>query len=239
MLTTRQLEPRLTRPTALASRARTDAQKQARRRLMLQAALAHFRKCGFEDFSMAELARQAGVAKGTLYLYFETREEVLLTLYCDALDTWQASLVRMVPPECSDAAFADAFYAAAHADASFLPLMSRLDSVIEHNVSIDVLVDAKRTIRRHLETLSRTLSTRLKLQPTETLDAIASLGSMLLGAAQIDAGPKHDDDALPQDVLHFIQMFSSQDLFTTNARRILAGIRANARNGEVTRGLRP
>jgi AcrR family transcriptional regulator len=220
-------------------RARTATEKLTRRRVLLQAAQVQFCERGFEGFSMAELARQAGVAKGTLYLYFETREEVLLTLYCDALDTWQASLVRTVPPKCSHAAFADAFYAAAHADALFLPLMSRLDSVIEHNVSIDALVDAKRTMRQHLETMSRALAPRLGLAPAETFDAIASLGSLLLGAAQIDAGPTHDDEALPQDVRHFMQMFSSRDIFTTNACRILAGIRAGAKRADAIRGPQP
>ena len=37
------------------------------------------------SFSMANLAKLAGVAKGTLYLYFATREEVFLALYGQAL----------------------------------------------------------------------------------------------------------------------------------------------------------
>ena len=39
------------------------------------------REGGFEAFSMAKLAKLTGVVKGTLYLYFETREEVFLVLY--------------------------------------------------------------------------------------------------------------------------------------------------------------
>jgi AcrR family transcriptional regulator len=207
-------------------RARTATEKLTRRRVLLQAAQVQFCERGFEGFSMAELARQAGVAKGTLYLYFETREEVLLTLYCDALDTWQASLVRTVPPKCSHAAFADAFYAAAHADALFLPLMSRLDSVIEHNVSLTTLIDAKRAMARQIAALTEYLTQRLDLTPAQAFDAIRSLASLLLGAAQVDLGPELNEYDVPEDVRRLTEAFASEPLFVSNACRILRGIRA-------------
>ena len=62
-------------------RARTDEQKSLRRQSILDAAESLFREGGFEAFSMAKLAKLTGVVKGTLYLYFETREEVFLVLY--------------------------------------------------------------------------------------------------------------------------------------------------------------
>jgi AcrR family transcriptional regulator len=37
---------------------------------------------------MAEVAACSGLAKGTLYLYFETKEELLLALLKDLLDDW-------------------------------------------------------------------------------------------------------------------------------------------------------
>ena len=58
-------------------RARTDEQKLLRRQSILDAAEKLFREGGFESFSMAKLAKLTGVVKGTLYLYFETREEVV------------------------------------------------------------------------------------------------------------------------------------------------------------------
>ena len=58
-------------------RARTDEQKLLRRQSILDAAEKLFREGGFESFSMTKLAKLTGVVKGTLYLYFETREEVV------------------------------------------------------------------------------------------------------------------------------------------------------------------
>jgi AcrR family transcriptional regulator len=217
----------MSKPAAIAQRARTDEQKALRRRAILESADVHFAAVGFEAFSMAELARLAGVVKGTLYLYFETREEVLLALFGEKLEAWVAGLTAGVSADAADSGFASAFYDSAYTDPTFLPLLSRLDSVIEHNVSLDRLIDAKRTMAGAFDTLSNTLAPWLGLSPTQTYDAIASLGSLLLGVSQLDAGPTVEENALPEDVRRFMSAFSSRDLFLTNACRMLAGIRGD------------
>ncbi len=207
-------------------RARTGDQKAARRRAILDAADRHFAEAGFEAFSMARVGRLAGVAKGTLYLYFETREDVLLALTLEKLEAWAGALLDAVGASPSDESFAAAFYAAAWRDPALLPLLSRLDSVIEHNVSTDALVEAKRAMARQFEVLATRLSDRLGLAADQALEALTSLGALLLGAAQVDLGPELDGCRLPEDVRRMTEAFSSQPLFTTNACRILRGIRA-------------
>ena len=61
---------------ALNKRARSDEQKLFRRQQIMTAATELFHDVGYDGFSMALLADRAGVVKGTLYLYFKTREEV-------------------------------------------------------------------------------------------------------------------------------------------------------------------
>jgi hypothetical protein len=48
---------------------------------------------------------------------------------------------------------------------------------------------------------------------------------LLSGASQSDQGPSLEGEVLPQDVLDFIDTLSSERIFVTNGRRILAGIR--------------
>ncbi len=48
--------------------------KKQMRQNILQAALQTFVKYGFHNSTMAKIAKEAGVAKGTLYLYFESKE---------------------------------------------------------------------------------------------------------------------------------------------------------------------
>lgn len=65
----------------LRTRAVAPQDKSERRAAIVQAAAALLRRDPSARFSVDELARRAGLAKGTVYLYFGTREEVLLALH--------------------------------------------------------------------------------------------------------------------------------------------------------------
>ena len=51
-----------------------------KRRRILSAALDCFEKQGFDAARMDDIARRAGVAKGTIYNYFKNKEELLRAL---------------------------------------------------------------------------------------------------------------------------------------------------------------
>src|SRR5436190_9245298 len=72
---------------AQARRTRTRAvaaeDKQQRRAAIVAAAHALMHRDPSMKFSVEALARRAGLAKGTLYLYFRSREEVLLALHVE------------------------------------------------------------------------------------------------------------------------------------------------------------
>ncbi len=63
------------------TRAVSDTEKQERRAAILAAAQSLVQANGAALASVAEVARHAGVAKGTVYLYFRTREEIFLALH--------------------------------------------------------------------------------------------------------------------------------------------------------------
>ena len=56
---------------------------EQRRAEILEAALGLFSSKGFHDTTMEEVAKEAGVAKGTIYLYFQSKEHLLLALKRD------------------------------------------------------------------------------------------------------------------------------------------------------------
>ncbi len=59
---------------------RKDREKEARREQILQAAAKLFSEKGFEAATMAQIARQAELAPGTLYLYFKSKDELYFAL---------------------------------------------------------------------------------------------------------------------------------------------------------------
>src|SRR5256885_13570038 len=51
-----------------------ERQDRAKQRQIMEGARAVFLGQGFDGASMGEIARQAGVSKGTLYVYFDSKE---------------------------------------------------------------------------------------------------------------------------------------------------------------------
>ena len=51
-------------------------EERAKRRQIIEGARAVFLASGFDAASMGEIARQAGVSKGTLYVYFDSKERL-------------------------------------------------------------------------------------------------------------------------------------------------------------------
>jgi len=106
-----------------------------------------------------------------------------------------------------------------------IPLLLRLDHIIEHNVSIDRLVESKRALHSVINSIIDPVAESLGLNHGQAFDAVTSLASMMLGTSRVNEGPDLADEELPADVRALIDSFSGDARFVTNACRILAGIR--------------
>jgi TetR/AcrR family fatty acid metabolism transcriptional regulator len=56
-----------------------------KRRKILQAAVKVFAKKGYFGAKVSEIARKAGVADGTIYLYFRNKEDILVSLFDEVM----------------------------------------------------------------------------------------------------------------------------------------------------------
>ena len=74
--------------------ARTIEQKTAKAEAIAAAALSLQREVRFEDWTVAQVARRAGVAKGTVFLYFESKEALGLAVAQRLLGDWLDDLDR-------------------------------------------------------------------------------------------------------------------------------------------------
>ena len=59
-----------------APQSRREQQKQAKRLALIEAALAVFSRVGFAAAKIDDVAEEAGVSKGTVYLYFDSKEDL-------------------------------------------------------------------------------------------------------------------------------------------------------------------
>ncbi len=61
----------------------TEAKRESRRQQILDAALACFSRDGFHATTTADIVRESGVSQGTLYLYFATKDDIVVALADD------------------------------------------------------------------------------------------------------------------------------------------------------------
>jgi AcrR family transcriptional regulator len=216
---------------AINHRARSSEQKALRRHAVLETAEVYFKEVGYEAFSMAQLAKKSGVAKGTLYLYFNTREELFLTLYEQSLVRWSQIFIGSLSDTMTSKTYAQSLYKTTQADGVFLPLLIRLEHVIEHNVAIPRLIESKRVFINQVEAVAAATSTALRLSTAQATEVVKTMGVLLIGATQTDQSPALDDEDLPADVQYLITSFSSEPLFIKNAARIIESIRAEDMSG--------
>lgn len=66
--------------TSSGTSANRESDKRLKRQRLLSESLRLFREKGYEDTTVAEITQAAGVAKGTFFNYFPTKEDVLLAL---------------------------------------------------------------------------------------------------------------------------------------------------------------
>ena len=58
----------------------TEKEKEHIRRKLLDTGKEHFERFGVRKTNVADLAREAGIAKGSFYLFFESKEDLFLTI---------------------------------------------------------------------------------------------------------------------------------------------------------------
>ena len=58
-----------------------EARKAEKRERILRSATKIFARKGFYNAKISEIAREAGVADGTIYLYFKNKDEILITIF--------------------------------------------------------------------------------------------------------------------------------------------------------------
>ena len=213
---------------AINQRARSEEQKTLRRNAVLKVAELYFLEVGYEAFSMSHLAKRAGVAKGTLYLYFETREEIFLTLYEQSLIRWSQIFINDLHVSMTSKSYAQKLYSTAMADGTFLPLLIRLEHIIEHNVAIPRLISSKQIFIDQVDAIAEVTSIALTLNKPRAIEVVKTMGVLLIGATQGDQAPSLDNEELPKDVRDLIDSFSSEPLFIKNAARIIEGIRSES-----------
>jgi AcrR family transcriptional regulator len=140
----------------LPQRARKDEDKEARRRHLLDEARALYQSTSYAEVKMADVAERARLAKGTVFLYFPTKEALFLSLLEDLLFAWFEKLDGLL--EHGEGRWTGPRVARTVAESledeeTLTRLLALLQTVLEQNVTVEQVRQFK---ERLLEAMGRT-----------------------------------------------------------------------------------
>ena len=115
-----------------------------KRRLILDAAIRVFARRGFHHCRVSDVADEAGVAYGLVYHYFDSKEEILNTLF---LERWQIMLDAIAEIDAKDLSARDKLYQVA----GFIIDSYRHDPDLMKVIIVEVTRAANTFGRLHLE----------------------------------------------------------------------------------------
>jgi len=142
-------------------RARGAGGKLARRRQLLDAAASCLDARGYAATTMAQIAERAGLAKGTTYLYFTSKEELFLELLGEAVAEWcEAALRELEGPPAAEIEGASEALARALADRPrFACLLALRRPVLEPGAGEAAAAELRRRWSEALAPLAARLET--------------------------------------------------------------------------------
>lgn len=191
----------------LKTRPRTRAvapeDKSERRAAILRAAEELLRAKPSGEFAVDELAKRAGLAKGTVYLYFGTREEVLLQVHLARLhvlfDALEKALAAPQDGVGADAARATVGFLRAHPE--FLPLAINCRGMLESKIGAQAALEFKVALGARLAQLgARIEALNPGLARGDGIALLMCSYALMLGLWQLTDPPAclRDAMALPQ-----------------------------------------
>lgn len=141
--------------TPRPARARSPEEKSRRRDDILRAAERIWANMPYAELSMNQVAREADLAKGTLYLYFDTKEELFLALLTEHLGRWVGEFSALLGerrPQ-TPAEVAEVLARSTRGHEPLRRLLILLGTVLERNVRPELTLSFKREVRGLLQTL--------------------------------------------------------------------------------------
>jgi AcrR family transcriptional regulator len=116
-------------------RARSKTEKVYREDSILTVAEILLRHSGYDAMAMQKVATLANLTKGTLYLYFDTREELIFIVYQRLFDQWTERFELYQPENTSIDVFIRAFGLYYVSDPLFTQLVGLASPIQEQKIT--------------------------------------------------------------------------------------------------------
>jgi AcrR family transcriptional regulator len=200
---------------ALRERARSSEDKEQRRRAILDAARLLFVERGWAGFAMTGVAERAGVVKGTLYLYWPTKEELLLAVLEELLWQWLDELDGRLDETRPGVGAARLAGVICDSLVSYEPLgrlLAILQTVLEHNVSRDSVLRFKRELALRVSASGARIDRLVPLEAGGGARALLHANALLVGLQQMADSAPIVKDVLADKSLAWLEIDFAREL---------------------------
>ncbi len=153
----------------MARNALSEDERESRRQILLEAAHRLYRERGVLP-PVADIATAAGLAKGTVYLYFRTKEEIFVALLEDGFARLFAALGPVLDGlprggAAVAAQFARHFGQLVAASGDLLPLAALANAVLEQNLPVEPMRRFKTALAQGIAAAGARLEAHTGLAP--------------------------------------------------------------------------
>ncbi|MGH8280610.1 MAG: TetR/AcrR family transcriptional regulator [Gammaproteobacteria bacterium] len=219
---------------SITNRAVTDTQKQARRADILKVAMARFDALPYDALTMDSIAADADVAKGTLYLYFHSKEEVFLALYEQELERWFDELDAGLEKNNHNASFDSVVLLISDSledRPAFLRLIAILHTVLERNVDHATVRRFKTRLKERVLHTGALLEACLRfLKPGQGADLLLKINALVIGFQHLAEPSEVVEAVLKEPELVLFRVNLTEQLLGT-LRTLLMGLAYQAKYG--------
>lgn len=196
-------------------RAVHDEQKGERRQAILDTAWPLFQTTSYEAVTMAGVAEAAGLAKGTVFLYFKTKEALFLALLEQQLASWFAAVdagLLAMRDQSSIPRVAALLCDQLEARPGLTRLLAILHTLLERNISLEEALHFKYMLKEHFERTGALLEACLPfLHLGEGAHALLQCDAMVIGFWHLaDAAPVVQQVLQRPDLLMFEIRFAAE-----------------------------
>jgi AcrR family transcriptional regulator len=211
-------------------RARNDQAKLERREHLLETARTLWTQGTFSSITMNQVANQAKLAKGTTYLYFQSKEELLLALLGQELEQWFDHLDGELEQTLTHTprSLAHLIAESLQARQELIRLLSIQGGILEQNVSETAARNFKTQLASRAARTSILLEHALRLREHAGLELLKVINALLIGLDQlarlspIAASVLKDPNLAPLRVEFFPQLARTLEM-------VLIGMTAEAK----------
>lgn len=207
-------------------RARSETAKLEREYSILTATETLLRQSGYESMTMQAVATAAGLAKGTLYLYFTSRESLVLAVHGRLFNRW-IDRFAVHQPECTGfKRFCHDFARHYADDPLFLQLAGFTNALLEPQLDRDAYIKSKRGMTRRVKRLTGLLCQQFFVTPVVAQKLIWGLLTIAVGTAQMTVCSPLSKEDLPGDVVAFIALANFEAVFVNAAASLGANLKS-------------